>query len=111
MLSTYDGSDSQQNVPHSSSLSHYKRSKMRDSGIDYKDHIYPDNVIINSLDIADGIKELLTKYGLTFEELLTMSISDLAERLSIDFYIASIICEAAKKSSSSNKLEGRNRLC
>jgi hypothetical protein len=30
---------------------------------------YPDNVAINSLDIADGLKELLIKYGFTLEVL------------------------------------------
>jgi hypothetical protein len=107
MLSTYDKSDSQQNVSHSSSLSHNKRSKINSSRTNYKDYIYPDNVIINSLDIADGLKELLIKYGFTFKELLTMSISELTERLSIDLYVASIICDAAKKLSSSNNLEGK----
>ena len=107
MLSSYDSSDSQQNVSHSSSLSHAKRSQMSGSGTNYNDYIYPDDVTINSLDIADGLKEMLIKYGITFEELLTLSISELAEHLSIDLYIASIICDAAKKLSSSNDLEGR----
>jgi hypothetical protein len=80
---------------------------MSSSGTNNQDYIYPNNVTINSLDTADGLKELLTKYGLTFEELLTMPISELAERLSVDLYIASIICDAAKKLSSSNNLEER----
>jgi hypothetical protein len=60
---------------------------------------YPDNVSINSIDIADGLKELLIKYGFTLEELLTMPTSDLAEFLGIDLYIAKIICTTARKSS------------
>jgi hypothetical protein len=54
---------------------------------------------INSLEIADGLKELLIKYGFTLEELLTMPASDLAEFLGIDLYIAKIICTAPRKSS------------
>jgi hypothetical protein len=105
MLSTYGTGDSQQNVSSSSSLSHNKRSKAKTSGANNIDYIYPGNAIINSLDIADGLKELLIKYEFTLEELLTTCISDLAEYLGIDLYVANIICNAAKKLSSSNNLE------
>ena len=104
--STYDRGDSQKNVSSSSSLLHNRRSKVKNSGANNNDYIYPDNnAIINSLDIADGLKELLIKYGFTLEELLTTRISDLAEYLGIDLYVANIICNAAKKLSSSNNLE------
>jgi hypothetical protein len=49
-------------------------------------------------EIADGLKELLIKYGFTLEELLTMPTSDLAEFLGIDRHIAKIIFTAARKS-------------
>ena len=62
------------------------------------DHINSHSMSINSLEIADGLKELLIKYGFTLEELLTMPTSDLAEFLGIDIYIANIICTAARKS-------------
>jgi hypothetical protein len=102
----YRGEDSKKNVSSSSSpLSHNKRSKVENSGANNNDYIYPDNAIINSLDIADGLKELLIKYEFTLEELLTTCISDLAEYLGIDLYVANIICNAAKKLSSSNNLE------
>ncbi len=108
MLSTYNRGGSQQNVSSSSSLSyHKKRSKIKDFGANNNDYVYPDNAIINSLDIADGLKELLIKYGFTLEELLTMSISDLDEYLGIDLYIANIISNSAKKLSRSNDLEER----
>jgi hypothetical protein len=108
MLSTYNRGGSQQNVSSSSSLSyHKKRSKIKNFGANNNDYVYPDNAIINSLDIADGLKELLIKYGFTLEELLTMSISDLAEYLGIDLYVANIISNSAKKLSRSNDLEER----
>jgi|SRR5919109_1578718 hypothetical protein len=66
------------------------------------DYIYPNNIIINSLDIADGLKELLIKYGFTLEELSSMSFSKLAEFLGIDLYVAKIICTAARKLSNCN---------
>jgi len=59
--------------------------------------IYPNDVIINSLDIADGLKDLLIKYRFTLELLLTISPSELSEILGIDKYIARIICNAARK--------------
>ena len=64
--------------------------------------IYPDSTFISSLDIADGLKELLIKYRFTLEELSNMSYSELAEYLGIDLYVAKIICAAAMKLSNSN---------
>jgi hypothetical protein len=64
--------------------------------------IYPDSTFIASLDIADGLKELLIKYRFTLEELSNMSYSELAEYLGIDTYIAKIISAAAMKLSNSN---------
>lgn len=61
------------------------------------DTINPDIVTINSLDIADGLKELLAKYGYTLKELLTISTSELSESLGIELYVAKIICGAARK--------------
>ena len=58
---------------------------------------YSDKVAINSLDIADGLKELLIKYRYTLEELLKISSSELDEFLGIDLYVAKIICTAARK--------------
>jgi hypothetical protein len=64
---------------------------------DSNDTIDPDILTINSLDIADGLKELLTKYGFTLKELLTISTSELSESLGIELYVARIICGAARK--------------
>jgi hypothetical protein len=105
MLLTYETGDSEESVSSYSLLSHNKRSKVKNSDANNNDYIYPDNAIINSLDIADGLKELLIKYEFTLEELLTTRISDLAEYLAIDVYVANIIYNAAKKLSSSNNLE------
>jgi hypothetical protein len=67
-------------------------------------YIYSDNIAINSLDIADGLKELLTKYGFTLNELLNMPSSGLAEFLGIDKYVAQIIGSAAMKLSKIDKV-------
>jgi hypothetical protein len=55
-------------------------------------------------EIADGLKELLIKYGFTLEELLTMPTSDLAEFLGIDLHIAKIILAARKSTKCSNSI-------
>jgi hypothetical protein len=66
-------------------------------------YFYPDSIAINSLDIADGLKKLLTKYGFTLNELLNMPSSELAEFLGIDKYVAQIISRAATKLSNIDK--------
>jgi hypothetical protein len=105
MLSTYDREDSSRNVSYysSSSLFHTEVNKIKyfteNSNDDY---IYPNNIIINSLDIADGLKELLIKYRYTLQELSNISSSELAEFLGIDLYVAKIICTAARKLSNYN---------
>jgi hypothetical protein len=53
------------------------------------------NVIINHLDIAEGLKDMLVRYGFNLESLLTMQPHDLAEILGIDQYVAKIIIIAA----------------
>ena len=63
---------------------------------------YSDKVAINSLDIADGLKELLIKHEFTLEGLLNMSSSELAELLGIDKYIAQIIESAVARLSNNN---------
>ena len=64
---------------------------------------YPDSIAINSLDIADGLKELLNKYGFTLNELLNMPSSELAEFIGIDKYVAQIIGSAATRLSNIDK--------
>ena len=68
---------------------------------------YSDNVAIHSLDIADGLKELLTKYELTLNDLLNMPSSELAEYLGIDKYVAHIIGSAATKLSNIDNENGK----
>jgi hypothetical protein len=58
---------------------------------------YSDNVDINSLEIADGLKELLIDHGFTLEELSHIPSSQLAELLGIDKYNAQIIESALAK--------------
>ena len=93
MLSINDREDRRQ-------TSHFsfpnKKSKINYFTENKNNHI---NTQINSLYIADGLKELLIKNGFTLEVLLNTSSSEIAEFLGIDQYIAEIICTAARKSS------------
>jgi hypothetical protein len=61
-----------------------------------------DNVDVNSLEIADGLKELLIEHGFTLEGLSHIPPSQLAELLGIDKYIAQIIESALAKLSNDN---------
>jgi hypothetical protein len=102
MLLTYNREDSQHELPYSSSLSNSKKSKTDYFTKSGNDHINHEIIAINSLDIADGLKELLIKYGFTLEELLSIPASELAEFLGIDSYVANIICGAARRLSNYN---------
>jgi hypothetical protein len=53
-----------------------------------------DNVI-NHLDIAEGLKDMLVSHGFNLESLLIMRPHNLAEILRIDQYVAKIIISAA----------------
>jgi len=106
MLSTYDREDSWQNIPSyspSSSLPYTEENKIKYfTQRSNNDSTYSNNIIINSLDIADGLKELLIKYRYTLEELSSMPFSKLAEFLDIDLYVSRIICTAARRLSNCN---------
>jgi hypothetical protein len=52
---------------------------------------------IKSLDIAGGLKDLLTVHGITIELLLSISATKLANTLGIDEYVARIICQSANR--------------
>jgi len=54
--------------------------------------------LINQLDIADGLKELLISSGFTLKSLLNTSAPDLAKMLGIDQYVAKLISKAIKMS-------------
>jgi hypothetical protein len=85
---------------YSDSLLQNQKSKMNNNENNNNEnntYSYPDNVAINSLDIADGLKELLIKYGFTTEGLSSIPSSELAEFLGIDKYIAQLISSAAVK--------------
>jgi hypothetical protein len=81
MLSTKNRENSQQNISYSPSLSQNRSNKINYFTESNNDHINSHDMGINSLEIADGLKELLIKYGFRLEELLTMPTSDLAEFL------------------------------
>ena len=52
---------------------------------------------INSLDIAEGLKDLLIIHGFTIELLLPISATELANTLGIDEYVAKIVCQSAHR--------------
>jgi hypothetical protein len=52
--------------------------------------------LINLLEIADGLKQLLLSKDFTLKSLLNTSASDLAKILGIDEYIAEIVHSAIK---------------
>ena len=53
--------------------------------------------LINQLDIADGLKELLLNSGFTLKSLLNVSVSDLAKTLGIDEHVAKLVSDAVNK--------------
>jgi hypothetical protein len=98
MITTYQRKDVKHTISHSHSLLSNKTSKSNDNNnYTATTYIYPDDIAINSLDIADGLKGLPIKYGFTLEALSNMPSSELAESLGIDQHIAKIICTAARK--------------
>ena len=52
---------------------------------------------IYDLGVADGIKEMLAVRGFTKDKILNTTVSNLAETLDIDYYIALIIHNSAKE--------------
>jgi ERCC4-type nuclease len=53
--------------------------------------------LINQLDIADGLKELLLNSSFTPKSLLNASVSELTKILSIDEYVAKLVSDAINK--------------
>jgi len=51
------------------------------------------------MDLADGIKELLTKNGLTRTKILDYSAGELSSLLNVDEYVAILILNGAKSAS------------
>lgn len=52
---------------------------------------------VYDLAIAEGIKEMLVMHGFTRDKILNTTVSNLAETLHIDYYVALIIYNSAKK--------------
>lgn len=67
------------------------RQQMKGYDSNYHDH----NNLIDHLDIAEGLKDVLVSYGFDLEALLIMRPHDLAEILRIDEYVAKLIISAA----------------
>ena len=53
--------------------------------------------LINELDIADGLKELLLSSSFTLKSLQNASVSDLAKSLGIDEHVAKLVSDAVNK--------------
>jgi hypothetical protein len=83
------------NTASSYSVSLFQNQKIKMNNNENNTYSYPDNVSINSIDIADGLKELLIKYGFTTKGLSSLPSSELAEFLGIDKYIVQLISSAA----------------
>jgi hypothetical protein len=56
-----------------------------------------DNNIINKLDIAQGLKDMLVSHGFELDSLLIIHPHELAEILGIDEYVAKLIKSAAHR--------------
>lgn len=52
---------------------------------------------VYELGVAEGIKEMLALRGFTKEKILNSTVSNLAETLQIDYYVALIIYNSAEK--------------
>lgn len=52
---------------------------------------------VYDLPVADGIKEMLVMHGFTRDKILNTMVSNLAETLHIDYYVALLIYNSAKK--------------
>ncbi len=61
--------------------------------------------LINQLDIADGLKELLLSRSFTPKSLLNASVSDLAKILGIDQYVAKLITDAISRAIKTSGLQ------
>jgi len=53
--------------------------------------------LINRVEIADGLKELLINTGFTVKSLLNTSASDFAKILGIDEYVGKLVSDAVNK--------------
>ena len=53
--------------------------------------------LINQMDIADGLKELLIGSCFTLKSLLNASVSDLTKILGIDEYVSKLVSDAVNK--------------
>ena len=103
MITNYSITDVENNTVSSSSSLNQGSKKINENDSNRNIYNYPDSSAINSLDIADGLKELLNKYGFTLNELLNMPSSELARIIGIDKYIAQIIGSAATRLSNIDK--------
>src|SRR5262245_12197885 len=104
MITAYSRSDIINSAPSyfDSFLKNQKRKVINNNIYNKDTHSYSDKSAINSLDIADGLKEPLIKHGFTVQELSDITSSELADLLNIDKYIAHLIIRAVTELSDDN---------
>jgi hypothetical protein len=67
--------------------------------------VYPTvNDRVQELDIAEGLKQLLTDAGITIESVVRLGYQEISEMLNIDPYVGKLIVEAAQ-----NVMQERNQ--
>ena len=98
-MDTYSDKDKEievQLTPSSSSSSSSPSSSL--IALPKEQKLSKNNIAVNQLDIADGLKELLITHNLlSLESILKLSPADLASILGIDQHVGEIISAAAKK--------------
>jgi hypothetical protein len=68
-------------------------------------YVYPTvNDRVQELDIAEGLKQLLTDAGFTIESVVRLGYQEISEMLNIDPYVGKLIVEAAQ-----NVMKERNQ--
>jgi hypothetical protein len=73
----------------------FENTLTRSEILEYSGNDDDNTNIINHLDIAQGLKDILLIHGFNLDSLLIMRSYDLAEMLGIDEYVAKIIISAA----------------
>jgi hypothetical protein len=107
MITNYGTAYVKNNTVSSRSLFDNKgRKRINENNSNKYIYSYRDAIAINSLDIADGLKELLSKYRFTLNELITISSSELAKFLGIDKYVAQIFGGKAARLSDIDEANG-----
>ena len=97
-MDTYSGKDKEIEVQLTSSSSPPPPPSSSLIALPKEQALSKNNIAVNQLDVADGLKELLITHNLlSLESFLKLSSADLASILGIDQHVGEIISAAAKK--------------